>query len=247
MDRLLNGIRDSVIAVSEEVKRDYKEKTGIDERKCLVIYNGIDTEDFGRAADIKGLKRELDLGEDDIIITCISRLVPQKDHYTLLKAAGILVGKVPKLKFLIVGGGKMAEELKGFARKLNLEKNVVFAGKREDISDILALTDISVLCSVKEGFSNVILESMAAAKPVIATDVGGNREAILDGKTGYLVPKKDYNLLADKILLLVNNKDKREEMGRNGRRRVKERFSIEVMAAETKKLYFGLLKKKGLI
>ena len=124
---------------------------------------------------------------------------------------------------------------------------MLFLGKRDDIFNILALTDISVLSSVKEGFSNVILESMAASKPVVATDVGGNREAIVDGETGYIVPPKDYNLLAEKIELLINDRKKREEMGIMGKKRVENEFSIKIMAEKTKKLYFDLLKIKGMI
>ncbi len=247
MDRFLNKLRDSVILVSEEVKRDYKEKTGIDDAKCAVIYNGVNIEDFRPKTEANNLKNKLGLDKDDIVLTCIGRLVPQKDHCTLLKAARILVNKYPKLKLLIVGSGNIEEELKAFARELNLENNVLFTGRRDDIPDILGLTDISVLCSIKEGFSNAILESMASGKPVVATDVGGNGEAIINGETGFLVPIKDSNLLADKLLLLINDRKLREEMGKKGQEIVEEKFSIINMAEETKKLYFNLLKKKGLI
>ncbi|MBI5375890.1 MAG: glycosyltransferase [Candidatus Schekmanbacteria bacterium] len=247
MDRLVNPIRDSVIAVSGEVKKDFIENTGLNEDKCTVIYNGVDTSKF--RPDYPGKNRiieEFKIAEGEKTVVNIARLVAQKDHLTFFKAAAEVIKKYPgKVRFLIVGGGRAHEEALKAARETGIEGNVIFTGRRNDIPEILSASDISVLSSLKEGFSNVILESMASGKPVVATDVGGNMEAIEEGETGFLVKAGDFNTMSDRILQLFQDENLKKSMGIKARKRAEDFFSIEKMIEKTTNLYFNLLKKKG--
>ena len=117
-------------------------------------------------------------------------------------------------------------------------------GERKDTAELLRLMDLSILCSLREGFSNVILESMASGKPVIASNVGGNPEAIVEGATGFLFEPQDSDELAVKTIVLLKNKNLREQMGRTARERAEELFSITKMVEMYKNLYPPLLRTK---
>lgn len=145
----------------------------------------------------------------------------------------------PGLKFLIAGEGKKEykNNLIKFANGYRMEKNIIFTGFREDIPEIMKGLDIFVLPSHSEGLSRTILEAMASAKPVIATEVGGNPEAIEDGVTGILVPAKEPDKLAEAILKLVKDREKRERMGVAGRERAEKLFSIEENVRKIEELY----------
>lgn len=245
MDKFVNRFRDSVIAVSDEVKRDYMEKTGIDGGKCTVIYNGVDTESFRPGRISSGFLKEFKVNENTRIVVNPARLVPQKDHKTFLYSAREVIKNYRgDVKFFIVGSGKCRNDIIDLSRNLGIYDKVVMTGKRDDMVQILQSSHISVLSSIKEGFSNVILESMACAVPMVATDVGGNREAIAE--TGYLVNAGDYTNMAGRIINLLNDEPLRKEFGEKARKRAVDLFSIEKMIEKTEDLYFNLLSKKSI-
>ena len=144
---------------------------------------------------------------------------------------------------MIVGEGPLESELKEQAMQLGIRGKVIFTGLRHDIPDLLHIADVSVLSSFIEGFSNIILESMAAGKPVVATDVGGNIEAVIDEETGFIVPPANSDKLANAVMKILDNKQLRIDMGRKAREHV-ERFSIQEMACQTDALYTACLAKK---
>ena len=247
LDRWLAAYSDRIIAVSEAVRNFYVENANISTDKFEVIYNGVDL-DFWQnnifsQETIAEKRAKLGLLQDDKVIVNIGRLHPQKGHEYLLRAARKIIPRMKNLKFLIVGDGSMKDSLELLSERLGIKKNVVFTGKRDDIKDILCFSDISVLSSIREGFSNVILESMACGKPVIATDVGGNNEIVIDGKNGFIVPSRDEDTLADKILALAGNEELTERMGLAARETVKK-FSLKRMVDKTEQLYEKLMDKK---
>lgn len=246
MDRIITGIRDKTIVVSEEVKKAYLEKVNPNPEKIKVIYNGVDPKIYKIEKKLSGIRAELNIQDGIPVIGIAGRLAPEKDHITFLEAAKIVLDSNPRACFLIVGKGPEEKNIKAYIEKLNLKDKVKIVGYREDIPQVLSALDIFVLSSVREGFSLAILEAMAAGKPVIATDVGGNKEAVVDGETGFIVPKKDPSSMASKILSLVCNPDLRAMMGENGCQRVAKKFSIENMVSETADLYIEILKKKGI-
>jgi len=247
LDRRLATYSDRIIAVSEAVKNFYVENANIPADKFEVIYNGVDL-DFWQnnilsQETIAEKKTKLGLSQDDKVIVNIGRLHPQKGHEYLFRAVRKIIPRMKNLKFLIVGDGSMKDSLELLSERLGIKKYVIFTGKRDDIKDILCFSDISVLSSIREGFSNVILESMACGKPVIATDVGGNNEIIIDGENGFIVPSRDEDTLADKILALASSEELTERMGLAARETVKK-FSLKRMVDKTEQLYEKLMDKK---
>ena len=247
LDRRLATYSDRIIAVSEAVKNFYVENANIPADKFEVIYNGVDL-DFWQnnilsQETIAEKKTKLGLSQDDKVIVNIGRLHPQKGHEYLFRAVRKIIPRMKNLKFLIVGDGSMKDSLELLSERLGIKKYVIFTGKRDDIKDILCFSDISVLSSIREGFSNVILESMACGKPVVATDVGGNNEIVIDGKNGFIVPSRDEDTLADKILALASSEELTERMGLAARETVKK-FSLKRMVDKTEQLYEKLMDKK---
>ena len=151
---------------------------------------------------------------------------------------------MPIIKFLIVGDGPLKAELEKLSNGLNIRQNCIFTGFRQDIPDILSAIDMLVMSSLYEGMPMVILEAMAASKPVIASKVGGIPEMVRDGETGILVPPKDVDALAEKIIVLLKNKDKARQMGLAGRRRVEEEFDVNIMVRKTEEVYQELIREK---
>jgi glycosyltransferase involved in cell wall biosynthesis len=147
--------------------------------------------------------------------------------------------------FLVVGDGGSKPELEEHARRLGLERRIVFTGFRSDIPDLLSEAAISVLPSLSEGTSNTLLESMAAGIPVVATRVGGNPEVVEDGVSGLLVPPRDSAALAAAMARLLEDPDLALRLGRAGMRRVSELFSIDGSVHQTEHLYQRLVDGKG--
>ena len=246
LDRWLAAYSDKIIAVSEAVKSFYVKNANISTDKFEVIYNGVDLDFWQNNVPAKEIifkkKTELGLLQDDKVIVAIGRLHPQKGHEHLLRAAKKIIPKMQNLKFLIIGDGPMRLSLESLSERLGIKENIIFTGNREDIKDMLYLSDISVISSIREGFSNVVLESMACGKPLVATDVGGNNEIIIDGENGFIVPSKDEDALADKMLILAGNEELTKKMGLTAKQTV-EKFSLMKMIHETENLYSRLIEK----
>jgi glycosyltransferase involved in cell wall biosynthesis len=240
--------RDVVVAVSEAVKDDVRRKLLIPEEKVRVIYNGVDVEKYSfhsPEARLR-LRAEWDIPFEAVVAIMVSRLHPQKNPLGLLEAFASVADRARKLMLIYVGDGPQQTELEEAVRKSGVSDRVRVVGPREDIPDVLAACDISVLPSLKEGFSNTILESMAASLPVLCTDVGGNSEVVVHGKTGLLEPAGDVEALARGLRVLAMDSALRKVFADSARARVR-RFSLDRMAQDTIDLYDELLKRKGLM
>jgi glycosyltransferase involved in cell wall biosynthesis len=228
-------------AVKEYVARCY----GIAPRKIRVIHNGVSVERVDRAAAHVGAQSVRSLGPADAkTVAMVASLTRKKDHGTFLAAASMVSARAPGTRFLAVGDGPLRAALVETANDLGMDGPAVFVGESSDTAGILAGVDVSVLTSVKEGCSNVILESMAAGRPVVVTDVGGNAELVEDGVTGYVVPAGDPEAVARRILDLLGDDDLREAMGRAGRQRVVEEFAVGLMVEKTVEFYLELLRER---
>lgn len=220
---------------------------GIGTRQQLKhIYNGINIKYYERAIASNLKKRkEFGLSKDDFVCATVGRLVPVKGHTYLIKAIQKVVNVIPEAKFLFVGDGELKSELLEEIKSLGLQENVFLLGARRDIATTLSCINIFLLPSINEGFGMVLIEAMAAKKPVIATNVGGIPEVVIDGKTGLLVPPKDPEAFSSAIIKLYNNPELSNRMGLAGYRRAKNVFSIEVTVRELGNLYSELIKEKG--
>ena len=158
-----------------------------------------------------------------------------------LRAAQRLTKVIPDTAFLLAGEGELQHSLKQLAADLGIDDKTIFLGRSESIAQLLSVSDVCVLSSKAEGFSNSILEYMAAGRAVVATDVGGAREAIVENETGYLVASGDDELMAERIISLLLDPAGAQMMGEQGRRVVERNFSSQALLQKTEALYQKLL------
>jgi glycosyltransferase involved in cell wall biosynthesis len=166
---------------------------------------------------------------------------PVKDHPTFLRAASQVWRTCPQARFVLAGEGELTGAMQHLAAQLGIAEQTLFIGCSDRVADLLEVSDVCVLSSQAEGFSNSILEYMAAARPAVVTDVGGAREAISDGLTGFVVPAGDDAAMAERITLLLSQPETAREMGRRARAAVEERFSCRAQLERTEALYERLI------
>jgi glycosyltransferase involved in cell wall biosynthesis len=164
-----------------------------------------------------------------------------------IRAVASVKKKHPEAKFWVIGDGVLRSGLEALASELRLNSNIVFWGRRGDVQELIPRMTVGVICSDSEGFSNAILEYMGHGIPVVATQTGGNAELVEHGKTGVLVPPGNHESLAEGILQCIDDREKAEQMGQQGRKRVIEEYSIKRMIQATMTLYENLLIGKGSI
>lgn len=234
--KLLDRWTRATIGNSEAVKT-YLTRKGLPRDKVRVIYNGVDPSRFEGPDTSYATKTELGIPLHHPTVLLLARLEPQKDPRTFLQAAAMVSEKLPAVSFLVVGGGTLQPELELEARALGLGDRVIFTGPRRDVARLLAACDVSVISSVKEGMSNTIMESMAAGKPMAATNVGGNPELIEEGKTGLLVRPRDAAGLAAAIGRILEEPALAKAMGLRAKTRIAQLFSVDAMVEATQRLY----------
>jgi len=226
-----------IVAVSEKIKKEML-KFGLPEKKIRVIDNGIDLERFAREIPTGRIKEEFGLSGNLKIVGTVGSLTTEKGYIHLLKAAKSVLDVGIGVSFLIVGEGPLRNRLEEEAGKLGIRSNIVFAGYRSDIPEMLSTMDIFILSSIKEGLPMVLLEAMAAKKPVIATAVGAVPEVIRDHRDGLLVQPGDIEGLKRAIMELARDPEKADRLAANGYERVKN-FSSGNMAGK----YFAIYKE----
>lgn len=245
VERFAYRLAHRVVANAEAVKRQLVSEGGA-ARKIEVVYNGLDLERLRRPA---GVTREATLARFGLpadqrcrFVTIVANLRhPVKDHPTFLRAARRVRKQHPAARFILAGEGELTAAMRELAAQLGLTDQTHFIGRSERIAELLSISDVCVLSSRAEGFSNSILEYMAAARPAVVTDVGGAREAITDGLTGFIVPPGDDRLMGDRIALLLGDAELAREMGRRARMKVEEEFSCRAQLDRIERLYGCLL------
>ncbi len=241
---LLSHITDKIICISDVVNRFANKTQRINAKKLITIHNGIDSEYAVSEKRTSGLRKELGIPVDHSVICTIAHMEEHKGIKYLIESASLLLQSRNDVSFLLVGEGALKEELKILCADLKIEKNVIFAGERSDIPEILSLTDIFVLPSLREGLGLAILEAMACGKPVIATNVGGIPEIVKDGVSGILVSPKDPEVLHSAMNELLGNREKLRKMGYNGKRVCNESFDSKTMIGKIEDLYDSLMCEK---
>ena len=230
-----------ILTNAEAIKRFVVSSTKTEPDRVRVIYNSVNPARF-TLTNSAALRSELGITPGACVVTSIGRLEEQKDFPTFLTACAMVRERVSPLpvKILIVGQGSLRKELERQAQALGLAGETVFLGWRKDIETVLALTDVFVLTSIREGLPNVVLEAMAAGKPVVASRVGGTPEVVVDGVTGFIISPRDASACAEAICCLLDNRVKAAAMGERGRARVLEMFTHARMVRQTEEVYFHL-------
>lgn len=240
VERLTNPLTDLIIANSVAVKNDVIRQERVRPGKIIVIHNGVDSRRYS-VSDPRP-SRSADWAPR---VAVLANLIGYKGHSYFIEAWRTVQRQHPTATALLIGDGPMRGELEALVAAKGLDDSVRFLGRRDDVAAILSSVDCVVHPSLQEGFSNAILEAMAMGKPVVATDVGGNREAVVDGETGYLVPPADPDAMAGAILRILADPERLAEFGAAGRQRVEQHFSIARMIRAYEVVYEDLLASKG--
>lgn len=245
IDRLTGRLANEVIAVSEAARRAMIELDHVDERKITVVPNGFDWERIQpKPNSARAVREEFRLGDATMLCT-VGRLDKLKGHDLLLRAFARIAE--PDARLVVVGPGPQKNLLEELARQLNIADRIVFTGYRSDVYDIVAASDLVVHPSLSEAHSLTIIEALHLGRPVIATDVGAAREAVIPEETGWLVPANDVEALAQSINEALSDKERARALAEAGQRLVHSKYPIEKMVAGYEAVYERHLRreKKG--
>jgi glycosyltransferase involved in cell wall biosynthesis len=238
--RALRGT-DYVVAVCEAARTRYASQQPRTRARLLAVPNGIRIDRFAEAsASTRArLASTLDLGADARVAGTVGRLDPVKDQAMLLRAFSRVHEVLPRAALLLIGDGALRGELETLAGSLGIGARVRFLGDRDDVPDLLGGLDLFVLPSRSEGYSIALLEACASGLPIVATDVGGNREIVEDRCNGRLVPAGDERAFAEAMRELLDDPVRASRLGRAGREWAKAQASLQAMAERYQRLYDG--------
>lgn len=228
---------DRFIAISHAVRDAMVARGDAAPDRIAVVHNGIDFPDRSALPPPEQVRRKLGVAAEQYLIVSAARLESEKNVLTLIEAMAYVRANCPQAICVIAGDGSQRHRLEGRIRELGLERNVKLLGFRADVLEIIAAADLFVLPSLAEPFGLVILEAMALGKAVVATAAGGPLEIVADGKTGLLVPPAAPSKLAEAIIELLRDDDRRSRMGLAGRDRFAGHFTARKMAAATLAVY----------
>lgn len=236
LERFAARASDLIISVNDE-HRSTAIELGIEApERIRTIHNGIDVGAF-TVSDRTAERRRLGFDDSTLLIGAVGRLAPQKGYIYLIQAFQLLAERFPSARLVVAGIGPLASELEGAARRLGVAGRVDFLGFRRDVAGLLAAFDVYTQPSLWEGHSISLIEALAAGRPIVATDIDGNREVVDHGETGLLVPPEDPKALADAIENLLTNPGLARQLAANARRAAIERFSQENMVRQNLEAY----------
>jgi len=233
-ERWLAARTDVLVAVSPEIRDELVELKIAPESRFQVVPLGLDLDPYLRVTQPSGkLRAALGIGADVPLVGIVGRLVPVKDHSTMLAAMNLL----PGVHLAVIGDGELRSRLEAEVRQLGILDRVHFSGWWEDVPVAMSDLDVVALSSRQEGTPVAIIEALATARPVVATDVGGVSHVVTDGLHGYLVPPGDPQAMADRLGNLLGDPANRSRMGECGREAVRTRFGQERLVADIRVLY----------
>jgi len=239
---------DAVFAVTRELRDYHARQAWVSPKRIRVIYNGVDTVRFCPRPELRTLlRRRFSLPEERFLVGTVGRMVPIKDHPTLLRAIGMLLNRGIDAHALFVGSGPEFQHNQQLVEATSeLRARVTFIGDSDEVPDLLNTLDAFALPSISEGMSNALLEAMAVGLPVIATRVGGNTEVIKEGRCGWLFEPGDAETLASCLALLASREELRRRYGSAAREQIVEHFSLKCMLDSYSRLYLELATRRGL-
>lgn len=241
--RVGSRLADLIMNVSESSRRGAIKFDGVSRKKTKVAYNGTEPLRQVSVAEVERERRDLNIPNQALVLSIVARLRKEKGHRTLFEAAGIIAADIDLPVHVVVAGeGAERENLVDFSKSIPKVK-VHFVGNKEDIAPFFAIGDVIVMPSYDEPFGLVAIEAMSFGKPLVASDIDGIAEIVIDGASGILVPPREPHQLAAAIRRVVDSPELSQVLGANGRARVEERFTISSMVDGWIKCYKHLLKK----
>jgi glycosyltransferase involved in cell wall biosynthesis len=235
------------IAVCRAAAEMISSMEGVKPDKITIIYNGIDLHEIPQVDNnvVEMLRKKLNITSTSFVIGNVAHFRPEKGHAFFLKAISRIKSIIPDVRVICIGSSDLLPIFEREVKQNGLANNVFFTGYIENVFDYLAIMDITCLTPISnEGFSNALLEQMAMGKAIIATDVGGNREAIINSECGIIIPANDEQALSNAILELYNNPEHRQKLGQNAQVCVKSLFGLDKMIMQMEKLYTELAQKQ---
>ena len=227
-------------AVSQAIREKIVQERHVPVEKTTTIHYGVDLQHFKDTRN-DAYRKKLGFHSKDIVLGTVARLSEQKGHWYLIDAVKEVVRKYPNIHVLFIGDGPLRKELELQVKRHGLDSIIQFLGFRSDIKELLGVFDIFILPSLFEGLPNVILEAMACGKPVIATNVSGIPEVVVDHQTGILIPPKDSDAIVQAIFEMLQDPGKIKMMGRMSRERVEKKFNLEGQVNAFIRLYEKML------
>jgi glycosyltransferase involved in cell wall biosynthesis len=244
-ERIMACFTDRLIALTHGERDDYLALSVGNPKKIVTIHSGVDVDHYLHAkVNIQGKRKSLGLKPEGLVVGTVGWLLPIKGPMYLLEAMDEVWRKHPDAILVYVGKGDLEGELRQEASRMGVSEKVRFLGWRDDVHEILPVLDIFVLPSLNEGMGRVLVEAMAAGRPIVASNVGGIPDLIYQGENGFLVPPADSKALARKVAFLISNPDTRREMGEGGRR-MAVRFGTDSMVQKIDQLYLDVLAEKA--
>ncbi len=241
LNRFLARWHDRLVVISDALGRFLQEVEGIPAEKIVRIHYGLQAKEAEHHADPAYVRQEFQIPEYVPVIGTIGRLTTQKGQRYLVEAVKQVTAHFPELQLVIIGAGELRSELKQQSQELGIAANMIFAGYRTDALKLLSGCDFFVFPSLWEGFGLVLLEAMALKKAIVASRVSAIPESVLNGKTGFLVPPKDADRLADAMLTLLKDPALTQTMGTAGYTHLQENFSVQKMVQGIETMYTDLL------
>lgn len=243
ISRRIRSWFEKVIVVADGVGDAIVQLEGVDRADIVRIYNGVDADAFRppTTAEAASARQALGFCDEDFVVGMVAHFRPEKSHAVLFAAAREARKQIPRLKLLLVGNGPLFAHYRAQHGQSAGSLDAVFVGAVPDVQRQLHAMDVGCLIpAANEGFSNAVLEKMATGLPLVVSDIGGNAEAVIDGRNGFVIPPNDVTALADALVALYAEPSRRREMGHESRRLVEERFSLEQMWHSHTDLYRSL-------
>ncbi|MBK7665075.1 MAG: glycosyltransferase [Sterolibacteriaceae bacterium] len=243
VSRRIRSWFEKVIVVADRVGNAVVQREGIDRADIVRIYNGVDADAFQppTPAEATSARQALGFSAEDFVVGMVANFRPEKSHAVLFAAAREALPQIPRLKLLLVGSGPLFAHYSAQRGQLAGRPDAVFVGAVPDVQRQLHAMDVACLIpGANEGFSNAVLEKMATGLPLVVSDIGGNAEAVIDGRNGFVIPPNDVAALTEALVALHADPLRRREMGHESRRLVEERFSLEQMWRTHADLYRSL-------
>ena len=248
LERLASRWSDRMIFISQPLIDWALKDHIVGEDKITKIYSGIQLDKFHpvKSEEKDQIRSKWSIKKEEAVVGIVSKLWEGKGHTVLIEAFKLLKEKIKDAKLVIVGEGYLYDELFRRVGNNGLRESVLFTGFRMDVSEIIATFDVAVLPSFFEGMGRVILEAMAMEKPIVASRVGGIPDLIDEGINGLLVRPGDARELADALERVLSDNGLAKKLGKEGRKKIKDQFSADVMVRSIEKLYRELLARKGI-
>jgi glycosyltransferase involved in cell wall biosynthesis len=238
------SLPDVVITSGEQIRQTLINGYGLPADRVYSIPTGVDTGRFFPRLPDPALKKELGIPADSLVISLVAVLRAQKRHELVIAAAPGILQRYPQARFLFVGEGPRRALIEEEIRRRRLESFFIMTGHRNDIPEILALTDIGIIASQAEGVPQFLLQAMAMAKPTVATAVGGIPDIIADGINGLLIPPEESQALVDAVLRILEDKTYAAHLGQQAMNLIHKKFNAGRMADQICQVYYSAFERK---